>query len=321
MNAAIIAEAGALVPALLTAFPLPAMQTNAAGQLPLHELVARSSQSHWDANPVLEAFLSANPAAAAAADPTTARLPLHALVASGGWSTPLLAAYPAAATVPDPQTGQLLLHQALTADHSSKEAMQAHFQANPAAAAQPDPLTGYFPLHQALLWCKHSLQVLSAQFLLQLLGAHPQAAAIKMRSGYYALHLAVTASIDEVEKLQLVPALLSAYPLAALMRSEDGDLPLHKAARQLFNASLVKALLDACPSAAAVANRHGVIALHVAAAKQTGPDDVSVIQALVRAFAEGSLVLNQDGQLPLHCAAARAPESTVTATLLAALPE
>lgn len=126
---------------------------------------------------------------------------------------------------------------------------------------------------------------------------YPRMANAKDNEGDLPLHYAARYS----ESTEMIQFLLQANPSATKVKGEGNLVPLHNA---LFNESnrrvhIVKCLLDADPSAAKVVNSDGDTSFHIALDQECNAD---IIDQLIKAFPEGLLTPNDIGYLPLHAA-------------------
>ena len=86
----------------------------------------------------------------------------------------------------------------------------------------------------------------------------------------------------------------------ARLKNDRGNLPLHSAASFRAPVEVIEALLEAYPEAASMTNNYGNLALHFTAWKK-GPLDC--MKLLLQVFPEGAAQKNNHGNLPLHYAA------------------
>eukprot|EP00599_Poterioochromonas_sp_BG-1_P005042 CAMPEP_0173148664 /NCGR_PEP_ID=MMETSP1105-20130129/9857_1 /TAXON_ID=2985 /ORGANISM="Ochromonas sp., Strain BG-1" /LENGTH=469 /DNA_ID=CAMNT_0014063367 /DNA_START=108 /DNA_END=1518 /DNA_ORIENTATION=- len=126
---------------------------------------------------------------------------------------------------------------------------------------------------------------------------YPRMASAKDNEGDLPLHYAARYS----ESTEMIQFLLQANPSATKVRGEGNLVPLHNA---LFNESdrrihIVKCLLDADPSAAKLVNSDGDTSFHIALDQECGCE---VLDHLIRSFPEGVDISNDIGYLPLHAA-------------------
>jgi ankyrin repeat protein len=83
--------------------------------------------------------------------------------------------------------------------------------------------------------------------------------------------------------LEVIQALLFAYPQAATDKDILGNTPLHVAASHPeTNPVIVKALLQACPITVSITNKEGLTALHMAC--RHAPANEQVIGLLIDAY-------------------------------------
>ena len=97
--------------------------------------------------------------------------------------------------------------------------------------------------------------------------------------------------------LEVVDALLKAYPGGAMEEDISGRLPIHYAAQNKAPVEVVVALLKAYPEGAREKDGHGQLPLHYAAANQV---PLEVVDALLKAYPEGSRKKDGDGRLHLQ---------------------
>jgi predicted AAA+ superfamily ATPase len=109
-----------------------------------------------------------------------------------------------------------------------------------------------------------------------------------------------------------VEALLEAYPEAASMTNNYGNLPLHFAAWKKGPLDVEKLLLKVFPEGAAQKNNHGNLPLHYAA-HYNAP--LEVVEALYNAYPEGATMKNNDNNTPLDLAIADGASPNVVALL------
>jgi len=126
---------------------------------------------------------------------------------------------------------------------------------------------------------------------------YPRMAMAKDNDGDEPLHYAARYS----ESVEMIRFLLQANPAATKVRGEGNLVPLQNA---LFNESeyrvaIVKVLLDADPSAASVLNSDGDTVFHLAINQECRVD---LLQHLLAAYPQGLKVQNDIGYLPLHAA-------------------
>ena len=129
-----------------------------------------------------------------------------------------------------------------------------------------------------------------------LLDAFPQGAQATCGGGHLALHFA----LDRGAPMEVVRALLDAYPQGAQVADSDGCLALHFAASNGVPVEVVRALLDAYPEGAQATDSDRRLAFHWAA--EAGAS-VEVVCALLDAYPQGAQATDIDGELALHMAA------------------
>jgi hypothetical protein len=109
-----------------------------------------------------------------------------------------------------------------------------------------------------------------------------------------------------------VESLLEAYPEAASMTNNYGNLPLHFTAWKKGPLEVEKLLLKVYPEGAAQKNNHGNLPLHYAA-HYNAP--MEVVEALYKAYPEGANQKNNDNNTPLDLAIADGASPNVVALL------
>ena len=116
--------------------------------------------------------------------------------------------------------------------------------------------------------------------------------------------------------IELVRALLRAYPGAASVEDGDGNLPLHGACSCGAAPDVIEMLLEANPGAA----RHlanGQTPLHYACCHQCDP---RVAKLLIDRYPEACGVQDRDGNAPLHFALIRSAHPAVVQLLVKTHP-
>lgn len=126
---------------------------------------------------------------------------------------------------------------------------------------------------------------------------YPRMASSKDNEGDLPLHYAARYS----ESIEMIRFLLQANPSATKVKGESNLVPLQCA---LFNESqerlhIVKCLLDVDRSTAKVINDDGDTTLHLAVNQEC---EKSLLTRLIDAYPEAVMVQNDIGLLPLHCA-------------------
>jgi Ankyrin repeats (many copies)/ATPase family associated with various cellular activities (AAA) len=112
--------------------------------------------------------------------------------------------------------------------------------------------------------------------------------------------------------LEVSEALLEAYPEAASMTNNYGNLALHFTAWKKGPLDVEKLLLKVYPQGAAQKNNHGNLPLHYAA-HYNAP--LEVVEALYNAYPDGALQKNHDNNTPLDLAIADGASPNVVALL------
>jgi len=112
--------------------------------------------------------------------------------------------------------------------------------------------------------------------------------------------------------LEVAEALLEAYPEAASITNNYGNLALHFTAWKKGPVDVEKLLLKVYPEGASKKNNHGNLPLHYAA-HYNAP--LEVVEALYHAYPEGALQKNNDNNTPLDLAIADGASANVVALL------
>jgi ankyrin repeat protein len=112
--------------------------------------------------------------------------------------------------------------------------------------------------------------------------------------------------------IEVAEALLEAYPEAASMTNNYGNLALHFTAWKKGPLDVERLLLKVYPEGAASKNNHGNLPLHYAA-HYNAPMDV--VEALYNAYPEGATQKNNDNNTPLDLAIADGASPNVVALL------
>ena len=105
---------------------------------------------------------------------------------------------------------------------------------------------------------------------------------------------------------------MQAYPEAASLTNNYGNLPLHFTAWKKGPLEVEKLLLKVFPEGAAQKNNHGNLPLHYAA-HYNAP--MEVVEALYNAYPEGANQKNNDNNTPLDLAIADGASPNVVALL------
>lgn len=112
--------------------------------------------------------------------------------------------------------------------------------------------------------------------------------------------------------IEVAEALLEAYPEAASIPNNYGNLALHFTAWKKGPVEVEKLLLKVFPEGAAQKNNHGNLPLHYAA-HYNAP--LEVVEALYHAYPEGAMQKNNDNNTPLDLAIADGASANVVALL------
>jgi len=155
------------------------------------------------------------------------------------------------------------------------------------------------PIHVALLQPGVPLEIVQ-----QLLIAKPDSTIIKNSDGLSPLHIVCADKIDQ--RYELVQLFLKGHPQSPKIKSKRGDLPIHLAC-QSSNAKLqvIEALLNAFPIAASIPGEMERLALQMAC--ESGVN-LSVLKAVYERCRDAVLWKDSFDALPLHIACKHAPE-------------
>jgi hypothetical protein len=107
--------------------------------------------------------------------------------------------------------------------------------------------------------------------------------------------------------VQVINALLDAYPKAARVDSEGGRLPLHTACAGRATPRVVSTLITAYPAAARQRNKDGFLPLHLAA--HWGVSHISVAVQLLKVYPDATVGRNRWERTPLEEALCMAGEN------------
>jgi len=107
--------------------------------------------------------------------------------------------------------------------------------------------------------------------------------------------------------VQVINALLDAYPKAARVDSEGGRLPLHTACAGRATPRVISTLITAYPAAARQRNKDGFLPLHLAA--HWGVSDIAVAVQLLKIYPDATVGRNRWERTPLEEALCMAGEN------------
>ena len=107
--------------------------------------------------------------------------------------------------------------------------------------------------------------------------------------------------------VQVINALLDAYPKAARVDSEGGRLPLHTACAGRATPRVIATLITAYPAAARQRNKDGFLPLHLAA--HWGVSDIDVAVQLLKTYPDATVGRNRWERTPLEEALCMAGEN------------
>lgn len=117
--------------------------------------------------------------------------------------------------------------------------------------------------------------------------------------------------------VDVVDALLAAYPGGATQPNAAGNLPIHQAAMWQAPVETVELLLAKYPEGATIRNQYGSLPLHMAASNQASQD---VVRLLISAYPDALHLQNDDGMTPLDLALADESASDAVLALLEGRP-
>jgi len=119
--------------------------------------------------------------------------------------------------------------------------------------------------------------------------------------------------------LNVVKAIIAAFPDGPMSQDQDGWLPLHCACYYGAVNDIIGTLLSAYPKAAqAKDNEGGRNPLHYACIKHAS---VNTLQLLVRAYPKSLISKDDDGRLPIHYACSKGASPESIETLVASAPK
>jgi hypothetical protein len=131
--------------------------------------------------------------------------------------------------------------------------------------------------------------------------SNAQRVSVSMRN-----NLVISAKREEM-LVQVINALLDAYPKAARVDSEGGRLPLHTACAGRATPRVVSTLITAYPAACRQRNKDGFLPLHLAA--HWGVSHPAVAVQLLRAYPDATVGRNRWERTPLEEALCMAGEN------------
>jgi hypothetical protein len=134
-----------------------------------------------------------------------------------------------------------------------------------------------------------------------LTSTNAQRVSVSMRN-----NLVISAKREEM-LVQVINALLDAYPKAARVDSEGGRLPLHTACAGRATPRVVSTLITAYPAACRQRNKDGFLPLHLAA--HWGVSHPAVAVQLLRAYPDATVGRNRWERTPLEEALCMAGEN------------
>lgn len=117
---------------------------------------------------------------------------------------------------------------------------------------------------------------------------------------------------NELPSFNTLESLLQAYPEAASITNNYGNLPLHFTAWKKGPLEVERVLLKIYPEGAAQKNNHGNLPLHYAA-HYNAP--LEVVEALYNAYPQGATQKNNDNNTPLDLAIADGASPNVVSLL------
>jgi ankyrin repeat protein len=120
--------------------------------------------------------------------------------------------------------------------------------------------------------------------------------------------------------MKVVKILYDFYPRMAYTRDNDGDLPLHYAARCTQSIEMIQYLLQANPSATKVKGESDLIPLQCAIYNQHPPSRYEIVKKLLQADVNSAEIINPDGDTALHLAVELECDVDVLRLLISANP-
>jgi ankyrin repeat protein len=140
------------------------------------------------------------------------------------------------------------------------------------------------------------------ELLKSMIQAQPAALTVQNYDSDTALHLACRGRL--IGTLPIVRLLFEANSEAAMVRDDDGQLPLHFACMNMLPEEVVKFLIQECPASILVPDAVGNLPLHSACSSRTGLI-FDNIQLLVESYPIALTHKNNRKQTPLHIACGR----------------
>jgi len=150
-----------------------------------------------------------------------------------------------------------------------------------------------------------------------LIDAYPGGARTQDYDGNLPLHKAWACGGKNDWKV--IQALINAYPKGARIQNKYGNLPLHNTCYSKNDLEVIQTLLDAYPEGVETRSSCGMLPLHWACWKKK--NDLEVIQALMNAYPKGSRIQDNDGKLPLHYSCGQKNDLKVIQALMNAYHE
>ncbi len=142
-----------------------------------------------------------------------------------------------------------------------------------------------------------------------LIAAYPDGAKSKDQDGWLPIHCACFYGATQT----IISTLIKAYPNCASNKDDEGRTPLHYASLKCASENVVASLLRANPKAAVSKDDEGRLPIHHACSK--GAPDGS-IEALLKVSSKGAQSKDDQGRLPLHHACRKNASVKVVKTLL-----
>ena len=126
-----------------------------------------------------------------------------------------------------------------------------------------------------------------------LISAYPDGAKSYDQDGWLPLHCAAYYCASE----SITTLLIQANPAACKAKDEEGRLPLHYACMKGSSREIVEKLVNACPKSAQLKDDEGLTALHLACGNGCSSE---VLEILISACSKSAQSRDDQGRIPLH---------------------
>jgi ankyrin repeat protein len=120
--------------------------------------------------------------------------------------------------------------------------------------------------------------------------------------------------------MQVVKCLYDFYPRMASSKDNDGDLPLHYAARYSESIDMIRFLLQANPGATKVHGEGNLVPLHCALYNESS-SRMPIMKCLLEVDPHAAKLINSDGDTALHLAVDHECENAILKLIMKAYPD